>query len=135
MRPCLSATTSECFPGPWDYQSDFSLPLSSRRPPALKDNTKDFADKGRAQVPDEAMAAPKVANINIMMDGEEDQVCMFGGMRKYLVALDMYIACVLFHSSAHVEIRVLGNGVRSLGPIRSRAADVWPAKSGVGTSE
>ncbi|CAM9307923.1 unnamed protein product [Scytosiphon promiscuus] len=30
-----------------------------RRPPTLKDNTKGFADKGRAQVPDEATAAPK----------------------------------------------------------------------------
>lgn len=45
-----------------------------RRPPAVKDNTKDFADKGRAQVPDDSMAAPKAANISIMMDGDGDQV-------------------------------------------------------------
>ncbi len=45
-----------------------------RRPPTLKDNTKDFADNGRSQVPDEAMAAPKVPNISIMLDGDGDQV-------------------------------------------------------------
>ncbi|CAM9475774.1 unnamed protein product [Ectocarpus fasciculatus] len=44
-----------------------------RRPPTLKDNTKQFADKGRAQVPDEAMAAPKTGSINIIMDGDSDQ--------------------------------------------------------------
>eukprot|EP00752_Nemacystus_decipiens_P005989 g5408.t1 len=46
-----------------------------RRPPAVKDDTKDFADSGRAQVPDDPTAAPKVANINIniMMDGDGDQ--------------------------------------------------------------
>ncbi|CAN0517811.1 unnamed protein product, partial [Ectocarpus sp. 12 AP-2014] len=44
-----------------------------RRPPTLKDNTKQFVDQGRAQVPDEAMAAPKKASINIIMDGDSDQ--------------------------------------------------------------
>ncbi|CAM9310455.1 unnamed protein product, partial [Laminaria digitata] len=42
-----------------------------RRPPAVKDNTKGFADNHRSQVPEQSAAAPKAANI--MMDGDGDQ--------------------------------------------------------------
>lgn len=38
----------------------------------MKDNTKDFADRGRAQVPEESKAPPKVGSI--MMDGDGDKV-------------------------------------------------------------
>lgn len=44
-----------------------------RRPPAVRDNTKDFNDGGRAQVPHESIAPPKVSNI--MMEGDDDKVC------------------------------------------------------------
>lgn len=46
--------------------------MCSRRPPAVRDNAKDFNDGGRTQVPHESIAPPKVSNI--MMEGDDDKV-------------------------------------------------------------
>eukprot|EP00904_Undaria_pinnatifida_P004728 jgi/Undpi1/14256/HiC_scaffold_9.g03905.m1 len=48
-----------------------------RRPPAVKDNTKAFADSNRSQVAEQSAAAPKAANI--MMDGDGDQEALAEG--------------------------------------------------------